>query len=145
MKFKFVVLLVCLFTFLEKVKSQSNPISVMDFIKIKDGKKAEAIFFYENNWKIYREAALKKNVIHSFQMLVGWPDTLNNFDLVLITTYKDSAQYLEGEENFQGIIKELRPSGPKLLNEFKPVDFRQNVFLKRLHVLSGKCEIHRVE
>lgn len=109
---------------------QDKTVSVMDFVKIRDGKKAETLYFYENNWKIYRDAAMERGLIHSYQLVMAAPDSLNNFDLVLITTYKDSAQYLKSEENFQPILKELRPNGPKLLNQLKPAEFRQNVFAK---------------
>jgi hypothetical protein len=109
---------------------QNKTVSVMDFVKIRNGKKAEALYYYENNWKMYREVAVERGLIHSYQLVIATPDSLNNFDLILITTYKDSAQYLKSEENFQPILKELRPNGPKLLNEIKPADFRQNVFAK---------------
>ena len=107
----------------------------MDFVKIKDGKKAEALYFYENNWKVYREVAVEKGFIQSFQILSVLPDSLNNLDLILITTYKDSLQYVKSEEHFQSIIKELRPNGPKLLNQLKPTEFRQNVFARKTQSL----------
>jgi len=109
---------------------QNSSVSVMDFVKVKDGKKAEAIFYYENNWKLYRDIAIKKKVITSYQLVEAVTDSLNNFDLILITTYADSAQYLKSEENFRDIIKSVRPDGPILLNESKPADFRKNVFAK---------------
>ena len=102
----------------------------MDFVKIEDGKKAEAIFYYENNWKLYRDIAIKKKLITSYQLVEAIADSLNNFDLILITTYADSAQFLKSEENFRDIIKSVRPNGPVLLNELKPADFRKNVFAK---------------
>ena len=102
----------------------------MDFVKIRDGKRVEALYYYENNWKMYRDVAVERGLLHSYQLISAAPDSLNNFDLILITTYKDSAQYLKSEENFQPILKELRPNGPKLLNQLKPAEFRQNVFAK---------------
>jgi hypothetical protein len=109
---------------------QSGPVVLMDFVKIKDGKKAEALYFYENNWKLYRDLAIKKKVIESYQLVEVTPDSLNNFDLVLITTYQDSIQYLKSEEDFRPLMNETRPNGPALLNHLKPADFRQNVFFK---------------
>jgi hypothetical protein len=77
---------------------KSNPVSVMDFVKIINGKKAEALFYYENNWKLYRDEALNKNFIQSYQLMEVVPDSLNNFDLVLITVYKDSLQHRDSEK-----------------------------------------------
>ena len=109
---------------------QSGPVVLMDFVKFKDGKKAEAVYFYENNWKLYRDIAVKKNVIKSYELMKVAPDSLNNFDLILITSYRDSLQLLESEENFRPIVNEARPNAPALLNHLKPAAFRQNVFFK---------------
>lgn len=110
--------------------AQTSSVTLMDFVKIRNGKTAEALYFYENNWKPYRDLAIKKKVIQSYELVKANPDSLNNFDLILITTYKDSTQYAKSEENFRSILTQLRPNGPLLLNELKPTEFRQNVFVK---------------
>lgn len=114
---------------------QEAPVAVIDFVKIRDGKRAEALFFYENNWKVYRDIALQKGIIQSYELLTTTPDSAANFDLMLVTVYKDSTQWAMAEERFQGIIKEVRPAGPKLLNDLKPAAFRQNVFNKKTELL----------
>lgn len=115
---------------LHATAQKSGEVILMDFVKITEGRKAEAMFFYENNWKVYREAALKQKIIKAYELLETRPDTLNNFDLVLITIYEDTAQYAKSEANFAPILKQLRPQGPVLLNDFKPNDFRKNIFFK---------------
>lgn len=108
-----------------------STVSVIDFVRIKNGKQREALFFYENNWKVYREIAIEKGYIKAYQLLTTQPDTTRNFDLMLITEYADSLQLALSEDRFQEIIKTTSPNGPKLLNDLKPGDFRINVFLKR--------------
>ena len=136
MKLRCVALLYVLFAMQHIANSQGNgEIILMDFVKIKEGKKAEAMFFYENNWKIYREEAIRKKIIKSFQIVEAIPDSINNFDLILITVYKDSAQYLRSEENFRPILAAIRPNGPALLNDLKPEAFRQNLFARVLNTL----------
>lgn len=103
----------------------------IDYVKIKDGKRDEAMYFYENNWKPYRVEALKRGVIHSYEVLESLPDTNAPFDLVLVTRYKNREQHLASEKNFEPILKELRPDGPVTLNALKPDDFRQSVFVYR--------------
>ncbi|MEI6408188.1 MAG: hypothetical protein WCR52_02290 [Bacteroidota bacterium] len=110
-------------------------ITTIDFVKIKQNKRQEALFYYENNWKVYRDSALQKGYIESYKLLTTTADTTANFDLMLITTYSDSAQYKLNEARFQEIIKTTRPDGPKLLNALKPGDFRQNVFFKQAATL----------
>ncbi len=84
-------------------------ISAMDFVKIKNGKRQEALFFYENNWKVYRDAALKKGFIKSYRILSVPGDAAGDFDLILVTEYNDMTQYKSAEERFQQIIKSMRP------------------------------------
>ncbi len=134
MKTRLIVRLVffyaAIFAVQDSTAQASKTVTLMDFVKIKEGKTAEAMFFYENNWKPYRDMAIRKGVIQSYEIVKARPDSLSNFDLILITVYKDSAQHAQSEENFRSILTELRPNGPVLLNELKPADFRQNVFFK---------------
>ena len=120
-------------TELDKLLGSPKPVgsvAVMDFVKIKDGRRDGALFFYENNWKIYREAALKKGVIESFELVEGVPDPAAAFDIVLITRYSSDEQRANSEKNFEPILKEIRPGGAVLKNEIKPEAFRQNVFVR---------------
>jgi hypothetical protein len=110
-------------------------IITIDFVKIKNNKRQEAQYFYENNWKVYRDIALKNDYIKSYKLLTTLADSTANFDLILITEYADSSQFKLNEERFQQIIKSTRPNGPKLLNELKPNDFRQNIFFKKAETL----------
>ncbi len=111
-------------------------ISTIDFVKIKNDHRPEALFYYENNWKLFRDIALEKNYIKSYKLLTTRPDTTsNNFDLILITEYSDSTQFKLNEQRFQEIIKTSRPSGLKLLNDLKPNDFRQLLFFKQTETI----------
>ncbi len=113
---------------LVNAKKADETVVLMDFVKIKNGKRDEAMFFYENNWKIYREAALKQGIIQSFEIVEIAPNESNQFDLILITRYKNEEQHKNSEKNFEPILKEIRPNGALLKNDLKPDDFRQNLF-----------------
>lgn len=110
-------------------KKSDEMVVLMDFVKIKDGKRDEALFFYENNWKVYRETALKKGFIHSYELIEAKSETNPTFDIILVTRYKNEEQHKNSEKNFAPILKEIRPNGALLKNDLKPEDFRQNVFL----------------
>jgi hypothetical protein len=130
------LLIVALFLYINISFGQSETtITMIDFVKIKNNKRQEALFYYENNWKVFRDVALEKGYIKSYKLLTTSADTTANFDLILITEYADSSQFKLSEERFQQIIKETRPDGSKLLNELKPNDFRQNVFFKKTETL----------
>ena len=110
-------------------------IQTMEFVKVKNDKHREATYFYENNWKVFRDIALENGFIQSYQLLTISADSIADFDFLLITAYSDSLQLKQSEERFQKIIKEVRPNGPRLLNGLKPNDFRQNLYSKEAKIL----------
>ena len=114
-----------------------RPVTIIDFVKIKASKTAEALFYYEQNWKAYREVALKKGSIRSYQLLTTKADSLADFDLMLLTEYTDSTQFGLSEERFQRIIQDMNPDGSKLLNALKPAEFRTNLFYRKAETLCG--------
>lgn len=110
---------------------QNKPVADMDFIKIKNGKAAEAMFFYENNWKVFRDAAVERGFIKSYKLFTTSSDSLADFHIILFTEYKDSVQYNNQEKNFRPLLREFSPGGPKLLNALRPKDFATILFSKK--------------
>jgi len=108
----------------------AQTISVMDFVQVKESRRAEAVYFYENNWKLYRDIALKKGFILSYRLEEVMSDTAGSFNLVLITEYRDSIFYHHSEANFREILSTARPNGPLLMNHLQPAEFRTNLFVK---------------
>lgn len=102
-------------------------LETIDFVKIKDGKRDEAIYFYENNWRFYRAEAVKRGVIDSYELIDARSDKDSAFDLILITRYRSEEQFKNRETAFDPIIKELTPNGPFLKGTSHPDDFRQDV------------------
>jgi hypothetical protein len=47
----------------------NNKISTIEMVKIKNGNKAEALYYFEHNWKVLREMAVEKGYIDSYQLL----------------------------------------------------------------------------
>ena len=107
---------------------QTKEISTIDFVQIVDGNEDEAIFYYQNNWKILREMAVKKKYIKSFQILKTEASEETPFHLILITTYANKKKYAKREENFAKVIKEK--GDLELLNDKKPNEFRKTLFRK---------------
>lgn len=106
----------------------AQQVSTIDFIKINQSYSKEALYFYQNNWQVLREQAVNKGYIDSF-MLINVPATSQApFDLMLITTYQDNAQFEMRENNFAELMS--GSEGPKLLNNVLPEQFRTMVFNK---------------
>ena len=107
----------------------SNSISIFDFVKIKNGNKKEALHFYDQNWKQFRIEAKKQEFIKSYK-LIDLNDEVSkpkDFDFILITELEGINQLIDIEDDFQKVMKEVRPDGPSFLNDKRPSDFRESV------------------
>lgn len=98
----------------------NNKISTIEMVKIKNGNKAEALYYFEHNWKVLREMAVEKGYIDSYQLLYE----KREFDLLLITTFTDQKQYDKREDYFAELIQ--KAGSLKLLNDKKPTEFRES-------------------
>ena len=100
---------------------QKTPIVWMDFVKVKNGHYDEALFFYENNWKLYRDSAVKSGFIKSYKLLKNSTDS-SKADIILMTEYFDKDSYLKREEIFRPIMKSIHPNGGVSKNNLKRDD-----------------------
>ncbi|MFK7749726.1 MAG: hypothetical protein AB8B65_15115 [Kordia sp.] len=125
---KKIFILLFLITIHFSFAQKSERISTVDFVQIVDGNRSEAMFYYQYNWKVLRLMALEKKYITSFEIMETPYSEEAPFHLMLITTYKDKAQYEQREKHFQELIK--LNGEPQLLNDKKPAEFRKNLFHK---------------
>ncbi|OIQ38722.1 MAG: hypothetical protein BM563_05565 [Bacteroidetes bacterium MedPE-SWsnd-G1] len=107
---------------------KDKKISTIDFVQIVNNNYDEVIYYYENNWKVLREMAVKKGYIETYQVMESPTADSTGFDIILVTTYKNDQQYEKRETHFQELIKEKGPL--KLLNDKKPGDFRKVIYNK---------------
>ncbi|SHJ28923.1 hypothetical protein [Aquimarina spongiae] len=105
-------------------------ISTMDFVQILNNNKKEVTYYYQNNWKVLRDMAIKKGYIESYQVLETPFNEEQPFEIILITTYANKEQYDQREDHFQELIKEK--GALDLLNEKKPGDFRKTLFNREI-------------
>jgi len=103
-------------------------LTTIEFVQVVNNNKEEALFYFQNNWKVLRDKAIEQNYIHSYQLLETPASDEAPFQIMLITTYQNKAQYDLREDHFQELIKER--GGLKLLNDKKPKEFRKSLFSK---------------
>ena len=105
-------------------------ISTMDFVQVLNNNKKEVTYYYQNNWKVLRDMAIKKGYIESYQVLETPFSEEQPFEIILITTYANKEQYDQREDHFQELIKEK--GSLDLMNEKKPGDFRKTLFNREM-------------
>lgn len=124
------IIVVTLLTFCPYSYGQiDDKISTIDFVQILNENNEEAIYYFQNNWKILRKMAIKKKYIHSFEILEVPSSVDAPFQLMLITTYLNQTQYNLREDHFSQLIKEKGEL--KLLNNKEPSEFRKSLFSKK--------------
>ena len=136
---KLTLLLLIVFLSYQQSHAQKDSYVIMDIAKVKNGLWNEALYFFENNWKIYREEAIKQGIISSYKLLVNKADSVTN-NIILITEYPDSLSYRKSEENFRPILKKFRHNGPAFLNEKKRNDFMEIVVFNTYRVWTDDKE-----
>ncbi len=109
---------------------ENEAITTIDFVQILNENEPEAIYYFQNNWKVLRESAIKKGYIHSFQVMETPYTEDAPFHMMLITTYENKEQYDLREIHFGELIKEMGEL--KLMNKKKPNEFRKTVFSKEM-------------
>lgn len=107
---------------------QDDKLSTIDFVQVLNDNKEEAVYYYQNNWKVLRDMALKKGYIHSYQILEVPSSEEAPFQLMFITTYLNNEQYASREDHFAELIKEKGPL--RLMNAKEPGEFRKILFNK---------------
>ena len=103
--------------------AQTEKLSMIDYVQVLNNNKAEALFYYQNNWEQLRIKAVEKGYIDSYQLLETQPTAETPYSFMLITTYKSKLQYHASEANFNMLIE--ASDGLKLMNDKKPGDFRK--------------------
>lgn len=107
---------------------ENGKISTMDFVQIVDKNKAEAMYYFQNNWEVLRNMAIKKGYIHSYQFLESPIGEGEPFQFIFVTTYLNKEQYDLREKHFSALIKERGQL--KLMNDKQPDAFRKSLFTK---------------
>ncbi len=120
---KKIILFILLISCYTGISQQSKHISMIDYVQVLNKNKAEALFYYQNNWQQLRIKAIEKNYIESYQLLETTPTVETPYTFMLVTTYKNMEQYKVSEKNFRKLID--ASDGLKLLNNKKPNEFRK--------------------
>lgn len=93
--------------------------TVLDHVKGKQAFRDEVIYFYKENWEVFRKEAKAKGYISDFKMLTSEPDSNQMFDIFLFTEYPSEESLKNSEKNFDPILKLLRPNGPRMMIQRK--------------------------
>ena len=118
-----------LFICVQGFSQKDSSITTIEFVEILNGNEEEALYYFQNNWKILRDAAIKRNYIESYQLLQVPRGEEPVFDLMLVTTFQNEEKFDQREGHFRELIEEKGPL--RLLNDLQPKEFRKSAFAKQ--------------
>ncbi|MEP1448892.1 MAG: PQQ-dependent sugar dehydrogenase [Paraglaciecola sp.] len=117
-----------LFCLVVALPAESQTINLIEGIKIKNGHRDEALFYYNNNWRALRKEASELGYVQSFELMESNLETPSEFDILLITKYATQSDQEQAEARFEQIM--AHSGAVKLLNTIQPNEFRKSVFVK---------------
>lgn len=79
----------------------------VNYVKANEGQLEDLMQFYHQNWAAARKFAKRKKYIVDYQWFV-LPEN-DPYQLVLMTKYKDKAQFDQREANFQRVFEKVKP------------------------------------
>ncbi|HEX8397496.1 MAG TPA: nuclear transport factor 2 family protein [Pyrinomonadaceae bacterium] len=82
------------------VFAQSASVWAVDFVKTRGGRQADYLQFIERNWAQARAFMKEKGIVSNYQVLSLSQNQAAEWDVLLMTEYKDSAAYEKREAVF---------------------------------------------
>jgi len=93
------------------VFAQSASVWAVDFVKTKGGRQADYLQFIEQNWAKARAFMKEKGIVSNYQVLSLSQNQAAEWDVLLMTEYKDSSAYEKREAVFNEFSEYRKTSG----------------------------------
>lgn len=109
-----ILFLLAAFIFWMPVKASAQsaaPVWAVDFVKTRDGQQANYLKFIERNWAQARAFMKEKGIVSSYRVLSAPQSQAADWDVLLMTEYKDAAGYEKREAIFNE-FSEYRKTQP---------------------------------
>ena len=94
----------------------------LDFVKVKPGMFEQTMTYFDLGWLPAHEMAKEQGVIVGFRRVAEQPEGKGEWDIILITEYKNQAAYDEREKSFAPIVAEASRNNRGKMNGLKKKD-----------------------
>jgi hypothetical protein len=89
------------------------------FIKVKPGMDVAYLNYLSGGWKAEQEAAKKEGLIVSYKVLSTEAHGASDFNLMLMTEYKNLASMEAGQEKFDALVQKVIGDDDKQMQGYK--------------------------
>ena len=112
----------------------NSSVWAVDFVKTKDGQQASYLKFIEQNWAHARDFMKEKGIANSYQVLSLPASEKAEWDVLLMTEYKNQAGYEKREAVFKE-FSEYRKTRPAIqtVSQINPREISEIKFSRTFH------------
>jgi hypothetical protein len=104
-----------------------KPVWTLEYIEVKPGMFGPAMGYLDDNWMRVREEAQHNGIVLAYHRIAEQASDKNDWNVVLITEFKNQAASDASEKEFDAILKRLPQDTSAVIRGFKPGDLFQSV------------------
>jgi hypothetical protein len=108
-------------------RNTDKPLWALEFIKVKPGMFAATMGYLDDNWLRLRAEAKRQGAVLNFNRVAGEESSNSDWDILLMTEYKNQAAYDGREKLFDSIRKRLPDNTSEVIKGYKKDELFQSV------------------
>ena len=104
-----------------------KPVWALEFVKVKPGMFAATMGYLDDNWLRLRAEAKREGAVLNFNRVAGEESSNSDWDILLMTEYKNQSAYDGREKLFDSILKRLPNNTSEVIKGYKKEELFQSV------------------
>jgi hypothetical protein len=104
-----------------------KPVWALEFINVKPGMFAATMGYLDDNWIRLRAEAKRQGAVLNYNRVAGEDSSNTDWDILLMTEYKNQAAYDGREKLFDSILKRLPNNTSEVIKGYKKEELFQSV------------------
>ena len=104
-----------------------KPVWALEFVKAKPGMFAATMGHLDDNWLRLRAEAKRQGAVLTYNRVAGEESSNSEWDILLMTEYKNQAAYNGREKLFDSILKRLPDNTSDVIKGYKREELFQSV------------------
>jgi hypothetical protein len=104
-----------------------KPVWALEFVKVKPGMFAATMGYLDDNWIRLRAEAKRQGAVLNYNRVAAEESSNSDWDILLMTEYKNKAAYDGREKLFDSIVKRLPNKTSEVIKGYKKEELFQSV------------------
>ncbi|MDQ1409232.1 MAG: hypothetical protein QOJ41_967 [Acidobacteriaceae bacterium] len=113
-----------------------KPVWALEFVRVKPGMFAATMGYLDDNWIRLRAEAKRQGAVLNYHRVAGEDSSDTDWDILLMTEYKNQAAYDGREKLFESILKQVPNITSEVIKGYKKEELFQSVKTRALQDFS---------